>query len=458
MVDNQYIRNLSNSIRSITSLFFVLIALGTNSACSVLVRDQQEPPILPSATIVPNVKPTATLNIPAYPTITPKSTEDNGMHSIEPLLAVNYSLSSTYPLRKCMEFALNSEIQVISMNGGEQIMNWKDSDTGYFFPRWHPRDQKLAYIEVDFSKPKETHEDSEYVRTFPGDQISIYDFETGTVEKLAISLLRTESLTPDKEKCDSMQGITRVDGWSPDGSSLIYRFYGRELLGEQFAIVNISSSKETILGQDIGSFDWINLGQEIIAMDTRANNFLVIDTTTGKIQDQIPYPPTSRNDWLPLIEWNRTANTFVSDAPSSIGDGISFWFWNELKDEWDNEVEIPATYPVQVWDTHSTTTLVCTSGDTGAELLVMDTEQLSLLNRIEIPIDTICRTMDRSLNSDGNETVSFLLEQSSIITLTFDTSKMDINLIDLSEYTSEVVVPEFNTKETFAPFWMDVNP
>jgi hypothetical protein len=184
----------------------------------------------------------------------------------------------------------------------------------------------------------------------------------------------------------------------------------------------------------------------------------LFDTSSGSQIQALPLPPTSSDDWLPLIEWNEITGTFVSDAPSSSGTGTSFWLWNDQEDDWEEQTIIPASHPVQTWDTHSSTTVVCNSGDQGAELLVMDTKSLTFIDRYALPSDTICRTMDRSIDQSGREIVAFLQERSSIFIIAYNGDGHLTREIDLSEYLYQLDIPEFETTEAFKPFWIDLYP
>jgi hypothetical protein len=374
------------------------------------------------------------------------------------LFAVNFSLAESYPLRKCMEFATHSQIEIISMVSNEIIASLVNQGTGYYFPRWHPFEEKIAFIEIDYSESNESSKNSEFIRTFPGDQIGILTVESTSVASIMPRLERTELLSSSRRECNSMQGVTRLDGWSPDGVFILYRFYGRNLLGEQFAIVNINTGEEKILGRDMGNFDWVRGGDQIISLNVRERVFSLFDTNSGGQIQELPLPPTSSDDWLPLMEWNEITGTFISDAPSSSGTGTSFWLWNDQEDDWEEQTIIPSSYPVQTWDTHSSTTIVCNSGDQGAELLVMDTKSLTFIERYTLPPDIICKTMDRSIDQSGREIVAFLQERSSIFIIAFNGDGHLTREIDLSEYIYQLDIPQFETTETFKPFWIDLYP
>jgi hypothetical protein len=386
------------------------------------------------------------------------STQSPSPERYVPLIAINYALHDSYPLDFCMEHSVNSKIQVITLDQEEYLDPLNNGKVGHYYPVWHPTDSKLAYIEVDFSSFSERNENSSIIRSFPGDQIVILDLESREASSVGSRIPRIEAFTPRRLECNTRYGMTMLDGWSPNGAWLAYRFYDVNLLGEQFAIVNVNLGDTTILGRNIGSFDWVEGEEEVIALNGTTRSFSVIDISSATQVRELPFPPTSGEDWLPLIEWNEITGTFISDAPSSNGNGTSFWLWNDQEDDWEEQTMIPGSHPVQTWDTHSSTTVVCNSGDQGAELLVMDTESLTLIDRYALPSDTICRTMDRSFDPEGREIVAFLQERSSIFIIAFNGDGDLTREIDLSEYIYQLDIPEFETTETYKPFWIDLYP
>jgi hypothetical protein len=378
--------------------------------------------------------------------------------TFDSLIAVGFSFGDNFLLTQCEDLSKFGKILIISPRNQDVVQNIDEQNIGFYYPVWHPSESSLAYLQVDYSDEKEIFQNSEIIRTFEGDQIRIVDILTNISETVGKTIERSETLTASRTACNTRQGMSRLLGWSPDGKYLHYRFYVSDMLGEQFALLNIETENTSILAQNLANFDWIEEGEQVVALNHRERVFELYDTDTGNHTATLPLPPTSSDDWLPLIEWSDVVGTFVSDAPSSLTEGTSFWIWNANREEWIEESNIPSDYPVRTWDTHSQTTYVCSAGNNGAQLILLTTEDFTLLNVYNLPPDVLCRTMRRSVSKTGLETVYFLLDSNSLYWVSFQDNSVTNNQLNLARYTEEINNPYSNESVKLEPIWIDVYP
>lgn len=452
---------MSKSPNVVLSLICAFIAPSILSSCT--------DPTMPSTIEVP---PTITAQETVYeteqPTLTdPESTESEHIptastsradSTYESSIAISFSIDGNFLLSRCRDQGVSGKIMVVFPESENKFLVLDEPSIAAYYPAWHPTEPILAYIQIDYSNSAEDFQNSEIIRRFQGDSVRIMDIRTGVSEAIGNEMERTESLTPSRSVCNARDRMTRLLGWSPNGEMIHYRFYGNGLLGEQFALLNVGTGQTTILARDMGNFDWIGKGEQIVALNVRERVFGLFDSSTGNLVKTLPLPPTSPEEWLPLIEWSEAVGTFIADAPASTSYGTSFWTWSAESGEWIEVVTIPADYPVQTWDTHSEITYICSSGEDGAQLILLSTGAFSLINKIDLPADVLCRTMERTMDRYGVETLYFLLGDNSIFMLTFGEGEVTERKIDLSQYTDEFLDPNSDEVVEIAPFWMDVYP